>query len=412
MSLIRLSIRNTRRQPKRTILTILAIAAAVAFTTFFDAYINGTMESFLTSLIRMDYGHVKIVPEKGYQRTRPLSLDDGFYDMNRIIEIVEEVEGVEQVSPRIKFGVLLDGGDKSIPAMGNALILSREKGLMDIEDYVIQGRIPSDTSAEVLVGYELAERLGLGIGDEFFFVTSTSYGGLGPGVYEIVGLSKSGIGMVDRSIFYIPLVEAQYQLAMEDRALEIVCKVKDGMENSIEMGNKISQALKDAGITGLAVVSWNEQGAMVDSVGSAKYMGKVVMFLFGIIAITTVINTVLISVMERVREIGALRALGFGRRYIVKMILLETSFLGAIGTIVGLFVGLSISIWLNHTGIDFTVLMEGIDIPMSTIVYPQPSLGLAIQSGIFGMLISLVAAWYPARVAIRLQPAKALGTHR
>ncbi len=412
MSLIRLSIRNTRRQPKRTILTILAIAAAVAFTTFFDAYINGTMESFLNSIIRMDYGHVKIVPEKGYHRTRPLSLDDGFYDMNRIVEIIEKVDGVEQVSPRIKFGVLLDGGDKSIPAMGNALIPSREKGLMDLEEYVVSGKVPNEDAAEVLVGAELAKRLGLGLGDEFFFVTSTSYGGLGPGVYKIVGLSKTGIGMYDRSVFYLPLSEAQYQLAMEDRALEIVCKVKNGMENSVLIADNIRKVLDEENIAGLAVVAWNEQGAMVESIGSAKYMGKVVMFLFGIIAVTTVINTVLISVMERVREIGALRALGFGRRYIVKMILLETSFLGAIGTIVGIVVGLSVSIWLNHTGIDFTSLIEGIDIPMSPIVYPQPSVGLAIQSGVFGLVISLVAAWYPARVAIRLQPAKALGTHR
>lgn len=412
MSLFHLAWRNTRRQPRRTLLTMLAVAVAVAATTFIDAYMNGAMDSVLNTFIQTDAGHVKVMPRKAVDRVRMLPLDDGFTRLDSLVNVISSVDGVEQVAPRIRFGVLLDGDENAVPAIGVATIPSHEEGLLNLREVVTDGRVPQDGSDEVLLGDQLAADLNLAIGGELFLVANTSYGGLGPGVYRVVGLAHTGVQMLDRKQFYIPLHPAQEQLAMENRALEIVCRVKDGRERSIEVAAAMQEALDRAGFENAVAVPWQKQGYLYSAVQQASLFEGIMMLLLAVIALTTVINTVLMSVMERVREIGALRALGFDRGTVIRLVLTESLIVGVVGTVAGVALGMAVSLWLQHTGLDFSNVLKSVEIPLNPVIHPRPSWLTALKASLFGLLVALAAAWYPARVAVRLEPARALGTHR
>ncbi len=408
MSITHLAFRNTRRRPGRSLLTTLAIALAVAAATFTDAYVEGAVDGFFESYVRIEAGHVKIMPEAAVDRVRLLPLDQGLTGVDSLLYVLETIPAVKQASPRIRFGVLLDGPDGAIPAYGTALTPSREHGLIELDDWVSEGRVPADSADEILIGYELADKLGLSIGDELFFVASTSYGGLGPGVYTLTGTFKSGISQLDRRAFYVPLAPAQYQLAMEDRALNITLMIDGGMENAIPVAAQIQQAIDDAGFEHVQAVPWQQQGSMYEMMAPARVFTAVLMSLLGIIALVTVVNTVLMSVMERTREIGALRAMGFDRRTVIRLVMTESALVGFVGTVLGLIIGMAISIWLSHVGLDFSEIVKTMDLPMNTVFYPDPSLATAMKASLLGLVIAVVAAWYPARVAARLEPANAL----
>ncbi|MCB2212414.1 ABC transporter permease [bacterium] len=408
MSITHLAFRNTRRRPGRSLLTTLAIALAVAAATFMDAYVEGAVNGFFESYVRIEAGHVKIMPEAAVDRVRMLSLDQGLTGVDSLLHVIESIPAVKQASPRIRFGVLLDGPDGAIPAYGTAVTPSRERGLIELDDWVSEGRVPADDADELLIGYELAKKLELNVGDELFFVASTSYGGLGPGVYTVTGTFRSGISQLDRRAFYVPLAPAQYQLAMEDRALNITLMIDGGMEAAIPVAAQIQQAIDEAGFEHIKAVPWQQQGSMYEMMAPARVFTVVLMGLLGIIALVTVVNTVLMSVMERTREIGALRAMGFDRRTVIRLVMTESALVGVVGTILGLIIGMAVSIWLGRVGIDFSEIVKTMDLPMNTVFYPEPSLVTAIKASLLGLVIAVLAAWYPARVAARLEPAKAL----
>ena len=407
---MRLAFRNTRRHPRRILLTTLAIGIAVAAVTFMDAYVKGAMNSFMESYIRIDSGHVKIIPREAVGRSRALPLDNGVTDLTSLLNIVEQVPGVLDVSPRIRFPVLLDKPGGGIPAMGVAVDISREANLMNLEEFVERGRLPESNSWETMIGISLAEELELDVGGELFVVTTDAYGGLGPGLYEVVGISRTGIGMIDRKTFYVPLNIAQDQLAMYDAAVEVVLRVENGMDDSEKIAADMNMALERENRTDVVAVPWKQQGNVYQIFAPAKYMTFVVMLLLGIIALTTVVNTVLMSVMERTREIGALRALGFNRQSVIRMILGESLLIGIAATFLGLIAGMTVALILHKTGIDFTSALESVELPLKPIIYPEPSIFTALKSALFGIIVSILAAWYPARIAVRLKPAEALRT--
>ena len=412
MNPMRMALRNVRRQPRRSMLTGIAIMITVAVIIFFEAYLGGATESFFETFVRLEAGHVKVMPEKAIGRSRPLPLGDGLRDVDALMERISSVPGVLAATPRIRYGVLMDKPGGSVPAMGVGLIPSRERDFMDLEKSVVEGRVPADDAFEVLLGDQLAGELGLKVGDELFMVASTSYSGLGPGLFTVVGLSHTGIRSLDKKNFYVPLLAAQDQLVMEDMAVEIVCRVEDGMEAAVEMAERIQAAIDDAGYQGVEAVPWQLQGNIYQMMAPARQFSGYALVLLGFIALATVLNTVLMSVMERTREIGTLRALGFGRGTLVRLIVVESMVIGVVGSFAGILLGMAVSIVLNNTGIDFSAAVGDIDWVFYPIIYPKPDIFMGIKAGIFGIIVSLIAAWYPSRVAVRLEPAVALRKHQ
>ena len=121
-----------------------------------------------------------------------------------------------------------------------------------------------------------------------------------------------------------------------------------------------------------------------------------------------IINTMLMTVMERTQELGMQAALGMRRSDIVFLIVSEGLVIGLIGGVVGAVLGSGVGIWLEHTGIDFTAAARSIDLPFQGMVYPDWSLSYAVIGVACGVFAAGAAALYPALRAIKMAPAEAL----
>lgn len=408
MNPFKLGIRNAGRNPRRSFLTALAMTIAVMAVTFFDGYLRGASEGVIGDFVQLQSGKVKVIPEAGVGRTRPLPLDESITDLAKVLEIVEQDSSIITAAPRIKFPVLLEKKGGSIPSLGMAVLPSLETEILKLNEILVEGEIPDDTSNGALVGIDLAEELGLNIGDELFIVTTDVYGSLGPGLYTVSGLTRCGVKMIDKKTFYIPLPAAQEQLYMENSAAEIYCDISLPIEDAPVIAARLNEQLKQNGFKHLAAVSWLDEPMLAEMYDRLKFANLLMMLFLGVIAITAVVNTILMSVMERTREIGTLRAIGFHKSHIIKLILAESLVIGITSTIAGTLLGMLVSFILAKTGLDYSSALESVDIPMRPIIYPIPKWTTAIQTSIFGVLLSILAAWYPARVAVRKQPADAV----
>ncbi|MBZ0263851.1 FtsX-like permease family protein [bacterium] len=408
MNSFRLARRNVKRDSRRTILTILAISIAVLAVTFMDAYLRGIKESVLDTVIRLESGHIKITSSDAKKHSRGIPLDANIQQVSDVLATVEQSPYIKIATSRIKFPVLMDKPGGSLPAIGNAVQFSKETELLEFEKILIAGNIPQDTSYGVLLGEGLAKSIQKTVGDGLFIVSHDAFGGLGPGLYTVEGIFRSGIGIYDKKFFYVPLAAGQDQLYMPDSALEIICLVKNGLDDSEAANKDVQERLQRSGRGDLDVVPWNQQNTMAAMVGNMGAIYFIMMAILAIIALTTVINTVTMSVMERVKEFGTLRALGYTPWQVMRIVFAESLLLGIVGTIAGFTVGIILALVLQRVGIDLSSGLQGTDLPMKPIIHPHPSILTGVKSIIYGLVVSVIAAVYPARVAVRIRPAEAL----
>jgi putative ABC transport system permease protein len=134
----------------------------------------------------------------------------------------------------------------------------------------------------------------------------------------------------------------------------------------------------------------------------------IMLFIMLLMAALIIVNTMLMSVMERTQEFGMQAALGMRRSDIVALVLTEGLVIGIMGAIAGGALGTGFALWLERTGIDVSTAMEAIDIPFQGIFYPDWQLRFVIAAAAIGMVAAVIAALYPAWRAARLTPAEAL----
>jgi putative ABC transport system permease protein len=158
----------------------------------------------------------------------------------------------------------------------------------------------------------------------------------------------------------------------------------------------------------MEVLSWLDQGQLMRTMQMMKPMLGVVMGLMLLMAGLIIVNTMLMTVMERTHELGMQAALGMRRSDIVFIIVSEGLVIGLIGGVIGAVLGSGVGIWLENTGIDFTAAARGIDLPFQGIVYPDWTLSYAVIGMFLGMFAAGLAALYPALRAIKMAPAEAL----
>jgi putative ABC transport system permease protein len=204
---------------------------------------------------------------------------------------------------------------------------------------------------------------------------------------------------------YVPIRTAQRMLAMGDRISEVVL-----LTTNVSLLPQMSEALAKTLGEEYEVTTYRELLPALMAILDVREQAMGVYYLIiGIATIFGIINTLLMSVFERIREFGVLMATGMKDGMVFSMILLEALVLGIVGTIVGLIAGLMVYIPLWKYGLDLSAFAEGLSwIGVSTIVYPLLSPDALLRIVLIIPFISVMAALYPATKAVRLVPVRAI----
>ena len=406
MSAFALAWRNLVRQRRRTLLMGTVVAFGFAAFALAGGFIAQSFEGLKEGTIR-SIGHLQIVDRRAVKQTEEATLEFGLKDAGRARAIAAADPDVEAVLPRIEFVGLATNGTKSVPYLGLGVDPGPEAAATLARELVAAGKYLSGGDGEdVVLGTGLASALGAKTGDRITLMATTPDGSLNAVDAVVSGLVDvrikelndrylaAGIGLVSR------LVETSETVS------KLVVFLRRGADEK-KAAARLERSLSAAGFP-IAVRHWEDLAAFYGQV-KLLYIG-----IFGFVGAVLVVIVILsaaivmtMSVTERTREIGTLRAIGTRPSRVQAMFLAEGAVLALAGCVAGALVALVIRAILNASGIILPPPPGATHgLPINVKFYP-----LAYAAGIAAMVgTMLVASWFPARRASRIPIVEAL-TH-
>ncbi|MDZ7261099.1 MAG: ABC transporter permease [candidate division KSB1 bacterium] len=408
---IKLAWRNVRRNVRRTLLTLSAIAVTVYALTFAQSYFKGALGGMYDNLIRTETGHIRIVHKDFLRRERMTPLEFLVWDYPTIEQQLQAIPGIERISQRLKFHVMLDYKGNDEVCLGIGLQPEKERDIMPLTNHITTGRYLQANEKEILLGTGLAEKLGIHVGDTLLVVTRTVYFSHDAMDFRVVGTFTTGLSSLDKHTFYLPFSKAQELLNAEGATTEIIIMLKQP-HKAPDIAEQIASLLtNNSAMANYLVIPWQQQRFLRDMV---PYIRTVSAILFGIImfiAGLVIINTMLMAVMERTHEMGVMMALGLKGRSLVALFLLEAVIIALLGGILGGALGSGVSIWTEVNGIDLSAVVSNIEMPVPIYgakLYPDFTMMALVKAILFGIITALVATAYPCYKAATLVPTEAI----
>ncbi len=401
--LVKIAYRDLVRSRRRSLLTLVAIAVGVSLLVFMSGFIQGAITDSIENNIRLQTGHLKIRAESYDEDKVSLAWDDLLANPEEIAAQVRGLDGVEAAAPVLWASGIVSTREESVGVRVFGI-----DPLSDVHARIRDGLVageylqPDDRSG-VLLSERLAKSLGLAAGDQISLLVNTADEAPDEAIFTIRGLYATGVPVYDDVTVFLPLSKAQAFTHTEGRASMILVILKDR-----ELADTLAAALRAPGYT---VLTWRDMNQVVLQAVQAGMGILYIMYLVVLMVVAVVIaNTLLMSVFERIREMGILSALGMKGREILLMFLVEAGILGGVGVVLGVILGSLGVFYLSRAGLHMGEMatMTTVSAAYGETIYarfaPAETLGVAIAA----MIIILLASLYPARFAARLQPVDAL----
>jgi len=407
--------KNLSRSKLRTSISIIAIAIAIISVTFARGLINGMIESTYQNHIYYKAGHVRVIDNEYELKERILSLNhsvDGFSGegASMMADKLKEVEGITQVVPRIKFGAVVIQEDELVRMLGWGIDPAEEIKFTHIDKDLSEGRMVQPGNREIVMGSGLMKKLNREVEDKVTIVYATPYGSIKGSTLKIVGKIQSSLPLINDNVFYLPIEQAQEMLEMPGQVSELLLITPD-YKNAGSVLPALTKLFAQEDKSNKYILQiWDEVGELVALFKIAINMYNFIYVFIIVLASFVLINTLIMIINERTREIGMMTALGLKSREILYLFVMEGVTIGAIGSFIGAIFGGLITKMVSVTGIDYSAAMEGMsaDLMFDPIFYPVFSLENLIFCFFLGVLVVTIACIIPARRAAHLEPTEAL----
>jgi ABC-type lipoprotein release transport system permease subunit len=398
--------RGLRRHLRRTALSAAGVGIGCAIGLITIAWIRGESEMIVRAAAECGAGHLRVVP-RDWPRKRDLNLR--LSDWQHTLARLRALPEVKVATPRTRIQGLLGLGNRVASAEVVGVDASSEQSALRFVRHVVQGRylLPGDRGAAV-VGKALLERLDGQLGDELLLTVMDTTGEMRGALLTVVGVVATGSDNIDRALVQVPLADAAEQSGAPG-AGEITVLLSEPRDME-RVRARIAARLP----AGQRVLRWYEvtpelrAGYEMDQ-GYARITIAIVIAL----VLLGVMSAQLTSVLERRREFAVLAALGMGGGQMVRIMLLESFSLGALGALIGLGVALPIVAYLALHGIRISDLITTGDMAVSgalldPVLHADMGLWLVPYALLLSLIATVLAAFYPAIHATRTDPADAL----
>lgn len=381
---------------------------------FARGFIMGMVNETYSDTIQYDTGHIKIIEQDYQLEGRIFSLTetvDGYGNRN-LHEMIQDISGIEHaetVLPRIKFGAITTSEDELINMIGWGIDPQKEIKETDIDKQIDNGRMVEMGKMEVVMGSKLLNKLNKKVGEKVTLVFNNSFNSFNGATFEIVGEINSPLQKLNEILFYIPFDQAQRLLLLEGQTTELLV-FADHRDNTPQIVSGIENIFREQNVSKYLISPYNAVGGIVGWLELAKNIYNFIYIFLVILASIVIINTMIMIVNERTREIGMMSALGLEKREILYLFLVEGAIMGGIGSLIGTVMGGVITNVMSRIGIDFGSTLEGFssDIFISSTMYPVYSYQNMLFGFILGLIVVTIACVIPARRAAKLEPTDAL----
>ena len=402
MKITKLSWRNLWRNPTRTNVTILAVSLCIAVLIIFQSMIVGLIEKAKFTTTNLVIGEVQVHAE-GYLDDRSIykSLQN-----TEEIHLIAKENNIGLVERSYGFG-LISSGTKSAGTQFWGINPESELQHFDFANHIDKGNFLTNTSLKkIVLGRKLASSIAADIGTELVVFVQGADGSLGNELFYVAGILKNMADNVDRGAAMILREDFDILFSANNLIHEIALNSKGRFES------EEIQKLLSARTADVDVETWQQLMPTIALLTEkmSVFMRTFFSLIFGIAASLGVMNTMIMSTYDRMREFGIIRAIGTTPWRILKQVSLEAILMTIFASIIGVVVGLSVALYFQKYGFDVSGSgnMSFGGVVMDPIWRASVSVGIVFLPVVLMMLISIVASIYPASIAARIKPVEAI----
>jgi ABC-type lipoprotein release transport system permease subunit len=409
---LKMAWRNIWRNPRRTLLTMLAIAFACVLLVFMLSFQFGSYDTMIDSSVKINTGHLQI-QARDYRKDHDIR--KVIPDPQPILQIIDRIPQIMAATTRASAFAMASSASRTYGVMVVGIQPRSEARVSTLGQIITQGTYltaqPDDQDFYgALVGRLLAHNLRLSVGDEVTLLGQGRDGSVAAAVVKVRGIYSSGMEELDRNAMQIPLAAFQEIFSMQGAVHEIVV-VGHALSQVPRLKADLQQrlgGLKDE--PPLVVLDWDELLPGLRQAISMDLVSGAIFYLILIMVVAfSILNTFLMAILERTHEFGVMMAMGTRSGRLTRLVMAESAGMTLIGVAVGVLAGVLLTGYFQVHGIDISgssELLRQYGIPSR--IYPRLSL-LSITIGPAAVLtITLFAALYPALRIRRLRPVEAL----
>jgi len=369
----------------------------------------GMNDMVFQNIIDYEYGHVQVSDPNYWEEKEELPLENMIINNEELNQKLTEIEGYRDHAPQLNFQVRLNDGVKETPVMGRGIEPDKTFSVLNYQDYIVEGEMFQMGENKTVIGKRLAEIMKLGLGDYVTLLTRTENDTFNTIDAEISGIINTPNPNINQNIVFVPLDVAQDTLNVDNKVTHYIMRLNtQNFDNSVI--NNFQADLNNFN-SNLSVYSWKDLDEV--SITKAKQSGNALILMIVLtIAAIGIINIVILSALERMGEIGMMKALGLKEREIILTFVMESTWIGVIGGVFGVILG-AISVYLMSIyGLNFEAIMNmdisEYGIPIISTIYGGWNPGTFIYMFFFAIFGSMLASILPARWAAKKDPVKAI----
>ena len=401
MQILKMAFRDLGRNRRRSFFSALAVGGGLALLILMSSVVTGEMGSALESAIKLQTGHIQIRAATYDENKSSLKWEDLVANPDEVANKIAALDQVKAATPRLYASGFLSSGNQSAGAKITGI-----DPLSPASDPYREGIIsgsylnPDDRDA-VLIGKPMAEKLKLKVGDNVSLSLNTADGNVQDQTFIVKGIYTTGTYGFDSSTVFLPLAKAQAMTQTENHASTVYVLLKD-----TTMTDTVIPALSVP--SNLEIKTWKDLNALfVEYETFAQSYIAIFYMIILLISASVIINTLIMSVYERTREIGILSAIGMRGGRIMMLFMAESSMLAIGGVIMGLIIGILGTLYFNING--FYIGNMGLSgMMIADTIYAKLTVDNLVNLTIMTFVVTMLAGLYPAMMASRMQPVEAL----
>ena len=401
----KLAFRNLNRNRRRSILSGLAISLGLALILLIAAIVRGEMVGSIAKTIQLSSGHIQIRSSEYIEGKSSLKWSDLVADPQSIIDTLEGSSSlndlIQVATPRLNASAVVSSGNDSIGVQLLGVDPTSAANQPFVEGITAGSFLSQDDGNSIVIGQLLANKLQINIGDSINLLVNTSNGDVNEQKFTVRGLYTTRTPTYDESTILMTMEKVQTITSTQDHATSIFILLNDRDDADL-----VASAISGAGYE---VLTWKDMNQLLLDTEELANSFMIIIYLIVLaITATVIVNTLIMSVFERTREIGILAAVGMKGRQILGLFLAEASILAVGGIAFGLALGWLVCQYFAKFG--FAIGDMGINSEMlfGDRIYAVLTGGDTLYLTILAFIVTMIASLYPAILAARLEPVDAL----
>jgi ABC-type lipoprotein release transport system permease subunit len=404
IQLLKMAYRDLGRNRRRSFFSALALGIGLALLLLMASGIGGYTRGATDSTIRLQSGHLQVRAKTYNEDKTSLKWEDLVANPEQVASQIAALPPVQAATPRLYASGIVGTGDKSV----GVRIVGIDPPSTANDPYragMLSGAfLTADDRDGLLMGKPLADKLGLKVSDKVNLLVNTSNGSVSEQPFTVRGIYSTHTPAFDQATVFLPLAKAQAISQAGDHASTIFVLLKDRDQSAA-----VAAALQGNG-NNYQILTWQQLNQLLLQVQQLSNVSMVFLYLIVLgITATVIINTLIMSVFERTREIGILSAIGMRANSIMALFFAESGFLAVGGIVMGMALGALLVFYTTQYGFYIgNIASSYTGVLLGERIYGYLTVSDAVTLTIAAFIITLLAALYPARLAARMEPVAAL----